>query len=1039
MSCNVRIVAACLACLICSTLQAAPVSVTFESYTPGTISPGTLDTAAYKATPDAKFQDFPRNTGGGTNKFARGLSNNSFAASTILPIGKGGGLTLKFQEPLFPQAGTKEFAIHNGTFSSASGGFFYGDMEGAILVSDDNVEWRTLSGSIVANPLTYTGTIHDMNAPTMSYVWGTGKIAWDYCTGSGRPQSVLDTFALADYGFPMPDDSLFNNPVSTNAERDALQTSTDTTLYDNIFGASAGGNWFDISNTGLTRVNYLRINVDMNAPSTMRFDSVFANPAALVPEPAALLLVTIGVGGLLLRRLPRNLAAVVLVVAISPLTATATPYSTFNFSDIDYWVGTGSNQAALVVDFRLPSGETSFAWGYKWDGIATGEEMFRAIAGTTVLYQRDSDPLIDTFSGSDARLYLRASAFGGLLGNSVFGIGYDIDGDGGSFVSGSESDETGYATDSNDAYREGWFTGYWSYWISEPTEPEWGYSGLGFSSRQLIDGSWDGWSFADFNAGDFGTPPALPVPAQVPEPASLMLVGMAAMVLVTRRRRKEVPALLVVGVIGLASSQAVANNPYAMEIINQNDAFGTQSLYNDPNAVLGEPTSLAVNSPFPPVANVQFHTKMVEPAYNRDSQGNKVITTLSRRNDGGSYTYGSITVKFDHQVYDDPVNPYGIDLNVFGNAFYVGGGTEGAYVSDETDMRSYYLAGGIFAEPVVISVSPDNFNWYTYSEGPYGDTAFPTQGYAWDAEQHDLTGSGWTDQKMDFTKPVNPTLDAILGAAGPTISVADALQMYDRSGGGTGIDLARSGFEWIQYVRVQSTAEFRDGEIDAFADVRPMQVGDSLSMTPANITDGTLLYFQNPTDLPQTAIRAEFTDIADSGKLATSAVTDETALAALSHNVLANYQLEVGSLVDNEPLSYTANFQLLPGDNYIGDGSDLSVLSWIEDSWQAVAFSFDTTAARVVLKDWSQSLSLLAIIQNAGLSGDFDGDGNVNGRDFLAWQRNPEIGNLADWQTNFEQPNSPLTSTTAVPEPGASALLLASLLVFTSHRPVKNY
>jgi hypothetical protein len=33
--------------------------------------------------------------------------------------------------------------------------------------------------------------------------------------------------------------------------------------------------------------------------------------------------------------------------------------------------------------------------------------------------------------------------------------------------------------------------------------------------------------------------------------------------------------------------------------------------------------------------------------------------------------------------------------------------------------------------------------------------------------------------------------------------------------------------------------------------------------------------------------------------------------------------------------------------------------------------------------------------------GDFDGDGNVDGRDFLAWQRNPNIGNLADWQANY--------------------------------------
>jgi hypothetical protein len=33
--------------------------------------------------------------------------------------------------------------------------------------------------------------------------------------------------------------------------------------------------------------------------------------------------------------------------------------------------------------------------------------------------------------------------------------------------------------------------------------------------------------------------------------------------------------------------------------------------------------------------------------------------------------------------------------------------------------------------------------------------------------------------------------------------------------------------------------------------------------------------------------------------------------------------------------------------------------------------------------------------------GDFDSNGTVNGRDFLLWQRNPSVGSLADWQSNY--------------------------------------
>lgn len=39
--------------------------------------------------------------------------------------------------------------------------------------------------------------------------------------------------------------------------------------------------------------------------------------------------------------------------------------------------------------------------------------------------------------------------------------------------------------------------------------------------------------------------------------------------------------------------------------------------------------------------------------------------------------------------------------------------------------------------------------------------------------------------------------------------------------------------------------------------------------------------------------------------------------------------------------------------------------------------------------------------------GDFDEDGDVDGRDFLTWQRNPSVGNLADWQDNYGSRSTP--------------------------------
>jgi len=65
----------------------------------------------------------------------------------------------------------------------------------------------------------------------------------------------------------------------------------------------------------------------------------------------------------------------------------------------------------------------------------------------------------------------------------------------------------------------------------------------------------------------------------------------------------------------------------------------------------------------------------------------------------------------------------------------------------------------------------------------------------------------------------------------------------------------------------------------------------------------------------------------------------------------------------------------------------------------------------------------------AALDGDFDGDGDIDGADFLTWQRNPSVGNLADWQAGYgSATGSSSASSTAVPEP--SSMLLAAFASF---------
>jgi hypothetical protein len=69
---------------------------------------------------------------------------------------------------------------------------------------------------------------------------------------------------------------------------------------------------------------------------------------------------------------------------------------------------------------------------------------------------------------------------------------------------------------------------------------------------------------------------------------------------------------------------------------------------------------------------------------------------------------------------------------------------------------------------------------------------------------------------------------------------------------------------------------------------------------------------------------------------------------------------------------------------------------------------------------------------SASLPGDFNGDGAVTGRDFLAWQRNPSLGSLSDWQNAYN--GGALAGIGAVPEPTSLVLLCLAVVPFVGRR-----
>ncbi|MGE8433633.1 DUF5074 domain-containing protein [Chryseobacterium joostei] len=169
--------------------------------------------------------------------------------------------------------------------------------------------------------------------------------------------------------------------------------------------------------------------------------------------------------------------------------------TTISFSDVQYWVGTGSNQAAFVVQWNDSKNPDALVWGFKWDGNATGEDMLKAIAKAdhrfyTLLYQGTQfgtaiGGIGFDLNGQNSRALIKG-------GNATYPL-YPLDG----IVNTTAYDFDEYvAQDTNDHWNAGWYNGFWSYWVKDPTDADFGFSGVGATSRVLQNGSWDVWNYS---------------------------------------------------------------------------------------------------------------------------------------------------------------------------------------------------------------------------------------------------------------------------------------------------------------------------------------------------------------------------------------------------------------------------------------------------------------------------------------------------------------------------------------------------------------
>ncbi len=232
----------------------------------------------------------------------------------------------------------------------------------------------------------------------------------------------------------------------------------------------------------------------------------------------------------------------------------------------------------------------------------------------------------------------------------------------------------------------------------------------------------------------------------------------------------------------------------------------TLEKFNDPSTALGPPTVDTTGDGFntgPPTAAVPVLP--VNPPFRRFE-----IVSI-----GGG---GRLTVRFDEPVVDDPRNPCGIDLILFGNTVQVLGG--GVLWQNGDPNAAVVQSANLTAEAAAVAVSQDGAAWETFSSGPFADGFAPTLGRVYDPDDPDPVLGAWNEWWGEPTCPLLP-LNPGLGPAdfvGKT--VAEVARAYGHSAGGTGFDLADVGLAWIRYVRIENPAGSGvTPEIDAMADV----------------------------------------------------------------------------------------------------------------------------------------------------------------------------------------------------------------------------
>jgi hypothetical protein len=420
-------------------------------------------------------------------------------------------------------------------------------------------------------------------------------------------------------------------------------------------------------------------------------------------------------------------------------------------------VGSGDNTAHVVINF---DDGAAYEFAASFDGAQTGIGLFDVIEAETTL--------------ETVRV-----PFG--LSTLIDGIIYEGHADVG-FGGGDD---------------------WWHYWIRASADAPWVESMVGAADRVVTDGAWDGWVYGSA------------LPPNVPEPTALALLG-AAMLALARRRpmRTGVYGVGVAGMVamltGAHAQAAYVYDPadFATEVVDYVPGTGVPTdflsgePYDNPANALGRPTVDTTGDAFSmPEAERVPAVPVYGPWRARE------LVTVGQG--------GRLVVKFDRPVTNDPQNPHGIDLLVFGNS---PAASNAAW--DNRDPNVVTVGGTVYGEGGTVSVSQDGVTWHTFASGPLADAFAPTLGRVYDPANPDAGVGSFNQWWGAPTDPTRPLDAGVTAGSFEGKTIAQVAQSYGESAGGSGFDIGVLGLEWIQYVRVENAVGSGvTPDIDAFADV----------------------------------------------------------------------------------------------------------------------------------------------------------------------------------------------------------------------------